>query len=409
MMKRFDVFVGGHLTIDMLPGLDDFQPGTFLRQLKPGKLLYVDRASFSTGGPVSNTGLALHGLGLRVCILGKVGSDDFGQAVRRIFKDHSPELSEAAEASPNQRSVFDLLPTESEGTSYSICLSPPQTDRMFLHYPGANDSFGFEDINYDLVARSKIFHFGYPPLMRKMYSDGGQTLANILAEAKKQGAMTSLDMALPDPNSPAGRADWIAILEKALSCVDLFAPSFEELLYMLDRDVYLRMLANAEDGDLLSQMDVDQLHQMSDTLLGFGAKLILIKLGDRGIYLRTASKPRLDALVMDDETPFTNWADQEIISPCFKAAFKGALGAGDATIAGFLAALVHKKSIHESLQLALGVGACCVEEMDPISGIPHWDGVCGRIDAGWQKHKAPTLGADWQPVAHFKQWKRMGS
>ena len=46
-------------------------------------------------------------------------------------------------------------------------------DRSFLHCPGANDTFGPEDIDVERLAGVSLFHFGYPPLMRRMYSDGG--------------------------------------------------------------------------------------------------------------------------------------------------------------------------------------------------------------------------------------------
>ena len=406
-MKRFDIFVGGHLAVDMLPGLENYAPGTFLQKLKPGKLLYVNQASFSTGGPVSNTGLALHGLGLSVCILGKIGLDDFGRVIDRIFRSYSEDLVENSIDDARAQSMYKLLISNTEGTSYSICLSPPQTDRMFLHYPGANDSFSFDDIDFELVAESKIFHFGYPPLMRKMYIDGGSTLLRIYSEAKSCGVITSLDMALPDPNSPAGRADWKEILKKVLPYVDIFAPSFEEILYMLDREIYLEMLSGSENGDLISQITEDLLHNISNKLLDFGAKIVLIKLGDQGIYLRTSNPSSLEDLELDGKRVFSEWAGREIVSPCFEAEFKGALGAGDATLAGFLAAIVKEKTIHESIQLALGVGACCVEEMDPISGIPHWDDVCKRINLGWKKHKGFTLGPDWHFIDEFGQWMRI--
>ena len=46
----------------------------------PGRLLQIGPATFSTGGPVSNTGLALHRLGIATRLMGKVGDDLLGQA-----------------------------------------------------------------------------------------------------------------------------------------------------------------------------------------------------------------------------------------------------------------------------------------------------------------------------------------
>ena len=46
-------------------------------------------------------------------------------------------------------------------------------------------------------------------------------------KAKEAGATTSLDLSLSNPESPAGKADWPAILRKTLPYVDIFVPSIE--------------------------------------------------------------------------------------------------------------------------------------------------------------------------------------
>lgn len=61
----------------------------------------------------------------------------------------------------------------------------------------------------------------------------------------------SLDMALPDSESPAGKADWQGILENILPHVDIFVPSIEEILFMLDRPQYARILSGAAGRDMV--------------------------------------------------------------------------------------------------------------------------------------------------------------
>ena len=84
-------------------------------------------------------------------------------------------------------------------------------DRFFLHCPGANDTFSSADVDYDLVAEAALFHFGYPPVMRRMYADSGRNLMEVLIKAKTTGVTTSLDMTFPDPSSDGGRVDWQVI------------------------------------------------------------------------------------------------------------------------------------------------------------------------------------------------------
>jgi sugar/nucleoside kinase (ribokinase family) len=114
-------------------------------------------------------------------------------------------------------------------------ISPPGSDRRFLHHPGANDDFSAQDVSEEALQDAHLFHFGYPPLMANMYSNGGRQLLELFQRAKSHGLTTSLDMAYPDPESAAGRADWRAILHNVLPYVDIFVPSLEEILYMLWR------------------------------------------------------------------------------------------------------------------------------------------------------------------------------
>ena len=60
-----------------------------------------------------------------------------------------------------------------EVTSYTVVLNPPGIDRIFLHCPGANDTFTDEDVTDEVLGGASLFHFGYPPLMKQIWSDGG--------------------------------------------------------------------------------------------------------------------------------------------------------------------------------------------------------------------------------------------
>ena len=70
--------------------------------------------------------------------------------------------------------------------------------------------------------------------MANCYKNEGAELLQIFEIAKSAGAITSLDMALPDPTSDSGNAPWQKILEKVLPYVDIFLPSIEEAYFMLD-------------------------------------------------------------------------------------------------------------------------------------------------------------------------------
>jgi sugar/nucleoside kinase (ribokinase family) len=367
-INRFDAVVAGHVCLDIIPQIPA-EAGGLAALFAPGKLSAVGPAFLSTGGPVSNTGLALHRLGIATRLMGKVGDDLFGLAIRRIVAGYGAELADGMVVDPAVTS------------SYSVVLNVPGVDRIFLHHTGANDTFTADDVRYDLAAQARLFHFGYPPLMRTMYADGGRELAALLHRVKATGCATSLDMALPDPASDAGRADWSAILRAALPAVDIFAPSSDEILYMLRRDVFDRARAAGELPVTPAILD-----DLASQLLAWGARIVLLKLGDSGAYLRTAGREALAGLGRGRPCDLDNWAYRELWAPCFRAQVVGATGSGDATIAGFLSALLRGLAAEETLTAAVAVGACNVEAADALTGIRSWEETWARITAGWPRH-----------------------
>ena len=62
-------------------------------------------------------------------------------------------------------------------------------------------------------------------------------------------------------------------------------------------------------------------------------------------------------------------------------------GAGDTTIAAFLAAVLDGKSWQDALHLATATGALCVQTYDALGGILPLEEVQKLIDSGWEKQK----------------------
>ncbi len=351
--------VAGHVCLDVTPALH--APVT----LEPGRLTEVGAAALSTGGAVGNTGVALHRLGVAVRLMGKVGDDVFGRAVLEVLDGQGPSLADG------------MIVAAGEATSYSIVISPPGVDRSFLHCPGANDTFSADDVRAEDLAGVRLFHFGYPPLMRRMYADGGAELRRVLAVAREAGATTSLDLSQPDPGSDAGRADWAGILAETLAFVDIVLPSIDELRFML--------------GGPAQPVDRSLLADLAGRLIDMGVAVAAIKLGDRGLYVRTASDAGrvaafCDRLGLDQGA----WRGREILSPCFQPRqVAGTTGSGDCTIAGFLAALLRGEGPAGAATAATAVGACSVEVAHGTDGVVAWTEIAARLERGW-----PRLPAD---------------
>lgn len=369
------VIVAGHICLDVIPTFKR-GAGRLDELLVPGKLVDVGPAILSTGGAVANTGLALHRLGTPVRLMGKVGQDAFGDAVCGLLRQHGTTLADG------------MLRDPSVATSYTVVVNPPGIDRVFLHCPGANDAFGADDLATEALRGARLLHFGYPPLMKRLYADGGGELARLLERARQAGLTTSLDMALPDPDSPAGLADWPAVLRAALPFVDVFVPSLDEIVYMLDPARGRHVRAAAASGAPLGGLGPSDVRDVAAHLVELGAAVVLLKLGRHGAYLHaTADAARLAAAGACAPVG-PRWRGAALHAPCFSVRVAGTTGAGDCTIAGFLAALVRGDGPADALRAAVATGSASVERPDATSGVPPWPVLAERLRAGWPRDPA---------------------
>ncbi|MCX6560998.1 MAG: carbohydrate kinase family protein [Candidatus Aminicenantes bacterium] len=364
---------------------------------KPGGLVRVGPALHATGGVVSNTGLALHRLGFEPRLVGRVGDDWIGREILAILRSHGA------------RFVAGMRIVSGDQSSYTIVLSPPGVDRIFLHCPGANDAFSAADVDPARLGAARLFHFGYPPVMRRMYGDAGRELALLFRRVKRRGLVTSLDMAGIDASSEAGRVDWDALLRNVLPFVDLFLPSIDEMVQMLAPELVGKPGDQPDRDDPSGIVDGPLLRALADRLLGYGAAVVGLKLGTRGFYLRTtADRARLAgtarALPLRPEV----WLDRELLVPSFRVRVAGTTGAGDCAIAGFLAAVMRGLGPEDALRSAAGAGACCVEKADAVSGVPSWSALWKRLNAGWSRYPIDLPLPGWRWDNDLRLWRGPG-
>lgn len=365
-----EALVAGHICLDIIPEL---KSGV---AFEPGRLIEAGPAVLSTGGAVSNTGLSLSKLGVETRLVARVGSDVMGRAVRDRL-----ELVKAGAS-------HGLLDAGAEPTSYTIVINSVGTDRMFLHAPGANATFRASDVADSEISSARLLHFGYPPLMKSMFQNDGEELATLLRRAKALGVTTSLDMSLPDSDSESGQVSWEAILANVLPYVDIFLPSVEELLFMMDRRTY-----DSIRGAVVSRLPLSALDRIADRAIAAGCKMVGIKLGSRGFLLKVSGNPSQMGKAQVD---VQDWAGFQVWHPVFQVEVQGTTGAGDATIAGFLYGILKGWDPVRCSQAAAAVGASCCEYADAVTGVQDWDRTEARLASGW-----PTVPLDlddeWEP------------
>ena len=388
MTKEYDIMNAGHLCLDIIPLFPDTGAKTIGEIMRPGKLVNVNNAKISTGGPVSNTGLNMKELGMNVCFCACVGDDEFGGLTVDILNKNG-----------NADGISVL---KGEASSYTVVIAPPGIDRIFIHNPGTNNLFTADNLNIDLIKQSRHFHLGYPPLMEKLFADEGKELAKIFKTAKEAGATTSCDVTLPDPSSKSGKAPWRKILENILPYVDMHLPSIEETFYMLHPEEFLEMKAKHNNAELIDFITPERYSKIADEILDMGAKMVTLKSGHRGFYIKTASKEKFEGLGAAKPADADNWANRELwVAAITVEHFGSATGSGDSSIAGLLTAFLNGLTIEESLKYATCLGYQNVCVLDAVSGTKDWETTTKMIEANMPKIDVHLDSPGWKCIDEY--------
>ncbi|HEB30396.1 MAG TPA: sugar kinase [Spirochaetes bacterium] len=273
---------------------------------KPGELMLVESISLSTGGCAANTAVALTKLGLKAGVVGKVGSDPFGNIVINDLSKKEIDTSGITKSPKEETSKTIIIPTRNE-------------DRRYLHLFGANKDFRKKDISLAYLAGVKCIYVGG---FLGLPEFDGDSLASIFKFAKKRKILTVLDVIVPGPG------DYLKQLRKTLPYVDAFIPNDDESA----------IITGEKDPE-----------KQADIFLGLGADTVMITMGLSGALLKTKNLL--------------------IKSGCYDVDFVDASGAGDAFDAGFMAAILHGESLLNALKTASAMGASCVTKLGCSEGL----------------------------------------
>jgi sugar/nucleoside kinase (ribokinase family) len=392
--KDIDIVAAGHTCLDLIPAFTiDGKVDKMTDVLVPGKMINMGNCVVVGGGPVTNAGVSIRRLGVKTELIGKIGDDDFGKQILQWYEEHEGHFK-------------GIKMVKGESTSYTIAICIPGIDRFYLHHCGANDTFGYDDMDFDLVAKSKLMLFGYPPWMKKLYDNTGAELTKILKKAKELGTTTVLDLSLPDI-SYANKFDWKAILKNWIPLCDIMVPSAEEIFYFLYKDKFLAKKDKLGPKEsVLDHMTVKEISDLGKDMIQMGTPIAMVKCGCRGLYLRTGDKDQLKRLGAAGCKDLDNWANRELWFPVYQEEkFVGALGSGDSAIAGFLSAFVRELSIENCLRYANAAGSMNVTVPDGLSWNKGFEDLTKRIkgwktkditinEAGWKKEREFWVGPD---------------
>jgi sugar/nucleoside kinase (ribokinase family) len=279
-----------------------------------GGLEAVERIDLYVGGAVANTVMALSRLGVPVGAIGCVGKDSLGRIVLE-------ELSGWAEG-------LWIREDDTRSTSATLVLVHPDGERTFISAVGANAGLEEEHLHWEelVEAGTRAIHLGYALLLPGL---DGAPMVRTLKRARDLGLLVSLDVTwLPE-------VDWEDALA-LLAHVDVFCPNLRE--------------AEAITGEADPA-------RAADALLSAGVReVVAVTLGEEGCYLKPAGGSG------------EHIARQE-------ASAVDTTGAGDAFVAGMLAAWYKGHDWTTAGRVANVAGATATTELGAAEGVRGWEEV----------------------------------
>ena len=171
MEKKYDVTALGELLIDF-PMYGQSDQGNNLFEACPG------------GAPCNVLAL-LNKMRKKTAFIGKVGQDQFGTLLKETITEAGIDAS-------------GLVIDPEVNTTLAFVHTFPDGDREFSFYrnPGADMMLRPEEVNTELIAQTKIFHFG---TLSMTHDTVREATKKALAAAKENGCLISFDPNLRPP------------------------------------------------------------------------------------------------------------------------------------------------------------------------------------------------------------------
>ncbi len=275
----------------------------------PGMLERIQSIEMFSGGCAMSAGIDMSKIGLKTAVLGKIGDDRFGEFLKNVLLE-------------NDVNIEGLVVDPASQTSASVVLSSQGGERTFLHCVGANATYDYADVNFDVIEKSNIVFIAGTMLMDAF---DGEVAAKVLKKAKEMGKLTVLDTAWD------AKGRWMEVLKPCMPYIDVFLPSIDEAIQLAGGKTDLKEIA--------------------DTFFGYGVGKVAIKNGKAGCYLRESREA------------------EGVFLPAYHVKAVDTTGAGDSFCAGFITGLAKGFSFAECGRFANAVGAHCVSAMGATTGI----------------------------------------
>ncbi|MCH4071512.1 MAG: carbohydrate kinase [Pseudoramibacter sp.] len=307
MTLKYDVTALGEALIDFV-AVDKSESGAALFEQNPG------------GAPL-NVLAAIDRLCGSTAFIGKVGDDLQGRFIRDVMENLAIE-TKGLVLDPDYTTTMTFVSLDDDGERHF----------SFARKPGADTQLKKEEVDFDLIRNSKIFHFGSLSL-----TDEPAREATLCAvdEARKAGVLVSYD--------PNYRAPLWPDVETAKAQIRMPVPKVDI------------MKISEEECELLT--DKKRPEDAAEVLLSQGVRCVFVTLGADGAMVKTK--------------------DFSAFAPAMNVYAVDTTGAGDAFWGAILYQIANQgldslnpDNSKRILRFANIVGGLCVEKRGGVSSMP---------------------------------------
>ena len=298
----FDITCVGLTILDILGKAIEAIP-------EKGKTELIEKIRITPAGTAAGPAVIAAKLGLKTALIGAIGEDAMGQVLEKMLKEQGVNTSLMQKRSD--------LPTAA-----TILAVNREGERPNFHAVGATILLEIDAARKACITGSRFVHWGGVGTMLNL--DGG-TGAEILKEAKADGAVVTSDFISPMPET-------MDALKLVMPHIDYFMPSIDEAMEV----------AGTKTAEETARFFMD---------LGAGA--CIFKMGAQGSMLAHRNgQVRIPAYAVDayDTT-----------------------GCGDAYCAGFIAALSRGEDAESACRFASATAALVATGLGSDAGVIDFD------------------------------------
>jgi ribokinase len=269
-----------------------------------GEEVEVKSWTQAPGGSAANTIVGLSRLGIETGFIGNVGTDQEGEYILDDLKKEGVDITGIRRVEGSTGMILGLVDAKGERALYA--------------FPGVNDLLQITSESLNYARKAKMLHF-----------------SSFVGERSYRAQIALLDE--------------LSDIEISFAPGELYVrKKIKPLELIISRSSVIFL--NKEEAEMLTDKSYER---AADELLGMGAEVIVVTLGEGGCYVASSQTSH--------------------IIEAYKTKVVDTTGAGDAFAAGFLYGLLRGKSLPECGRLGNWVAARCISKAGARAGLPYRD------------------------------------